>query len=284
MIFDGKEFARLKEARLKQTVDELRSQGIVPKLVSVLADNSRETELYVSLKAKFAERIGAAYDIHHFDGAATENIIEDIEKANQDPSVHGIMVQLPVYDEARIVAAIDPSKDVDCLTPENLGLIMAGTPRFLPATVRAVVEIVQSAKCKVQSSGGEKWLPGENVCIIGASIIVGKPLAVLLSDAGATVTICRSTTQNLTDFTRKADILVAATGVAELVKKEMVKLGAVVIDVGISKLLRGGKFRVVGDVDPRALERTSFFTPVPGGVGPVTVACLFENLVENLSA
>ncbi len=292
MIFDGKEFAGLKEARLKQAVDEFRVQGIAPKLVSILADNSRETELYVSLKAKFAERIGAAYNVHHFDGAATKEIVEDIQKANQDASVQGIMVQLPVYDEARIVAAIDPSKDVDCLTPENLGLIMAGTPRFLPATVRAVVEIIKSAilrqssghKLKVQSLGDEKWLAGVNVCIIGASIIVGKPLAVLLSDAGATVTICRSTTQNLTDFTRKADILVAATGVAELVKKEMVKLEAVVIDVGISKLLRGGKFRVVGDVDPRALERTSFFTPVPGGVGPVTVACLFENLVENLSA
>lgn len=276
MIFDGKAFAQLKEARLKQSVEELRGKGIVPKLVSILADNSPESRLYVSLKEKFSQRVGAIFEIHHFDGTATKKIVEDVLKANQDPQVQGIMVQLPVVDEEEIVRAIDPIKDIDCLTPENLGLIVGGTPRFLPATVKAVVEIAREAMGEVK---GEKWLAGMNVCIIGASIIVGKPLAILLSDTGATVTICRSTTQNLADFTRKADILISATGVTDLIKKEMVKLRGVVIDVGISKLLRGGKFRVVGDVDPQVLERTAFFTPVPGGVGPVTVACLFENLL-----
>jgi len=140
---------------------------------------------------------------------------------------------------------------------------------------------VQNAKRKTQDEEPKnKWLARENVCIIGASIIVGKPLAILLSDAGATVTLCRSTTQNLPEHTRKADILVSATGAVDLVKKEMVKEGAVVIDVGISELLREGKFRVVGDVDEEVVGKTSFLTPVPGGVGPVTVACLFENLLQ----
>jgi methylenetetrahydrofolate dehydrogenase (NADP+)/methenyltetrahydrofolate cyclohydrolase len=250
-------------------------------MVSLLADKSPETRLYVSLKAKFAEKVGVIYEVHEFDGGETAEIIADIKRANQDSSVQAIMVQLPVVNEAEIIAAISPEKDVDCLTPANLGLILSGQPRVLPATVKAVMEILRSAQ--EEEAGKEvenKWLTGQNVVIIGASVIVGKPLTILLSDLGATVTICRSRTTNLTGVARQADILISATGVAGLVTKEMVKPGAKVIDVGISKLLRGGKFRVLGDVEKAALERASFFTPVPGGVGPVTVACLFENLLE----
>lgn len=288
MIFDGKIFSQLKEVKLEEEVAALQAKGITPKLIDILADNSPESKLYATLKEKFAKKIGVNFEIHHFDGSATEQVIADVQKANEDASVHGVMIQLPVTDEEKIVAAIDPLKDVDCLTPENLGLIMTRRPRFLPATVRAVVDIIKEAKNYLPESGRltdeNKWLAGKNVVIIGASIIVGKPLAILLSDAGATVTICRSTTTNLSEFTLNADILVSATGAMELVKKEMVKRGAAVIDVGISKLLRDGKFRIVGDVDQAVSEKTSFLTPVPGGVGPVTVACLFENLVENLLA
>lgn len=290
MIFDGKKFAKEKEISLKSKVEDLRKRGITPKLVSILADNSPESALYVSLKAKFAQRIGVIFDVHHFDNERTEVIINDIKKVNADPSVHGVMVQLPVVDEEKILTEISPEKDVDCLSEENLGLILIGRPRFLPATVKAVIEILRSGKCEVGSvSGGgdgkwgNKWLAGENVCIIGASIIVGKPLAIVLSDAGATVTLCRSTTQNLTEYTQKADILVSATGAIDLVKKDMVKEGAIVIDVGISKLLREGKFKVVGDVSEEVWGKPSFLTPVPGGVGPVTVACLFENLLQAAS-
>ena len=281
MIFDGKKFAKEKERVLKRKVEALRQKGVRPKLVSILADDSKESALYVFLKAKFAQQIGVIFDIHQFAvGTKTKEIVAGIQKANADSSVHGIMIQLPVENQGEILQAISPAKDVDCLTEENLGLIVIGKPRFLPATVKAVMEIVKYALGHLgHMFEEEKWLRGKTICIIGASIIVGKPLSIILSDLGATVIICRSTTGKLAEFTQKADVLVSATGAIDLVKKEMVKTGAIVIDVGISKLLRDGKFRVVGDVSKDVLEKTSFLTPVPGGVGPVTVACLFENLL-----
>ncbi|MGI5826218.1 MAG: bifunctional 5,10-methylenetetrahydrofolate dehydrogenase/5,10-methenyltetrahydrofolate cyclohydrolase [Patescibacteria group bacterium] len=283
MIFDGKEFARQKEERLKLQVEALKAQGITPKMVSILADNSPETALYVSLKSKFAEKIGALYDVHRFDGGETQRIIEFIKEQNKNPSVHGIMVQLPVINENQILQAITPEKDADCLTAENLGKVLLGEPRLLPATVKATADIIKFAIEHLEGAQKEEdWLAGKNVCIIGASIIVGKPLAIYLSDLGATVTICHSKTENLPEFTKKADVVVSATGVTDLVTVDMVKYGAIVIDVGISKLLRGGKFRVMGDVDPKVVEKTAFLSPVPGGVGPVTVASLFENLLSLL--
>jgi methylenetetrahydrofolate dehydrogenase (NADP+)/methenyltetrahydrofolate cyclohydrolase len=281
MIFDGKEFARKKEEKLKLEVEALKARGIVPKLVSILADNTPETALYVSIKAKFAEKIGVIYDVHRFDGGETSRIVRFIREQNQDPSVHGIMVQLPVINEDQILEVIDPDKDVDCLTEENLGRILFGKPRIFPATVKAAADIIRFATEYLEGIPREdKWLAGKKVCIIGASIIVGKPLAIYLSDLRATVTVCRSKTGNLSEFTKKADIIVSATGITDLVTIDMVKYGAIVIDVGISKLLRGGKFRVMGDVDPKVAEKTAFLTPVPGGVGPVTVASLFENLLQ----
>ena len=281
MLFEGKKFAKEKERVLKRKVEALRQKGVRPKLVSILADDSKESALYVFLKAKFAQQIGVIFDIHQFAvGTKTKEIVAGIQKANADSSVHGIMIQLPVENQGEILQAISPAKDVDCLTEENLGLIVIGKPRFLPATVKAVMEIVKYALGHLgHMFEEEKWLRGKTICIIGASIIVGKPLSIILSDLGATVIICRSTTGKLAEFTQKADVLVSATGAIDLVKKEMVKTGAIVIDVGISKLLRDGKFRVVGDVSKDVLEKTSFLTPVPGGVGPVTVACLFENLL-----
>lgn len=284
MIFDGKAFAKEKEHQLKKQVEELAQKGVTPKLVSILADDSKESALYVSIKEKFAQRIGAIFEIHKFGvGIPKEEIIADIKKANSDSSVHGIMIQLPVENQEDILPSILPEKDVDCLTENNLGLILIGKPKFLPATVKAVMEIITYALGHLgHMFGEEKWLAGKNICIVGASIIVGKPLSILLSDLGATVTLCRSTTQELHEFTSKADILISATGAIELIKEDMVKKDAIVIDVGISKLLREGKFRVVGDVSEDVMLKASFLTPVPGGVGPVTVACLFENLLKTI--
>lgn len=287
IIFDGKAHALIKREECKRRVLALKEKGVFPKMVTILGDESSENELYASMKGKFAKEVGIEFLVHRFKITdKAEKIIKDIKEVNFDFSVHGLMVQLPI-PEPFVLESIDPKKDVDCLTSENLGLLMKGRPRFLPATVKAVLEIIHNSKFKMQNYsskfkifGNEKWLAGETVCIVGASGIVGKPLAMVLSDAGATITVCRSTTKNLHDFTKNADILISATGAPELINEEMVKEKAVVIDVGISRLLRDGRYRVVGDVHSKVAKKTSFLTPVPGGVGPVTVACLFENLLD----
>lgn len=287
VIFDGKKFAHHLENELREKADGLRKKGVVPKMVSILADNSPESSLYVSLKEKFAQRIGVGFEIHRFLEAEenqTERVIEDIKKANNNPLIQGIMIQLPAPNSEKIISAIAPEKDIDCLTPENLGLVLEGRPRFLPATVKAVLEIIKRIDGFMSEDEEKKFLAGRDICIVGASIIVGKPLAIILSDFGGTVTLCRSTTRSLVEYTKRADILISATGSPELISGQMIKNGAAVIDVGISKLLREGKYRVVGDVAKTAYEVASFLTPVPGGVGPVTVACLFENLLDNIIA
>lgn len=301
MIFDGKKFAIEKEVKLR---NKLRSDSKIKlKLVSILIGENPESELYVNLKKKAAERVGIEMEILRFEiEIKIEKIVEQINKLNSDSLVHGIMVQLPLpekYQERKeeILGAIEPRKDVDCLTPENLGLVMMGKPRFLPATVRAVLEILNLALNKpiitnYQLLITERWLAGKDISVVGASEIVGKPLAMLLSELGATVTLCRSTTSNLIDFTKKADILISAVGIPGLIKKEMVKKGAVVVDVGVTKLKvhipkefpegNSEKLKVVGDVDEEVREVAGFLTPVPGGVGPVTVVSLLENLTEKI--
>lgn len=280
MIFKGKEFAAEKEKKLRVKVSQLRRRGIIPKMAVILVGNNPESELYVSLKEKFARRIGVDFELRKFEeSVSAERVIEEICNLNNDAGVHGIMIQLPLPGkfatrEMGILAAIVPTKDVDCLTPENLGLLMMGKPRFLPATVRAVADQIADLK-------------GTNICVVGASNIVGKPLAMHLKNLGATVTICDEYTKNLAEFTRRAEILVSATGAPGLIKKEMVKKGAMVIDVGIKKYkmhpaVGGTKFKIMGDVDLKVTEVAGFVTPVPGGVGPVTVACLFENLLEAI--
>jgi len=305
-IFNGKQFAAKKEAVLKAKVAVLKQKGQTPKLVSFLAGENPESELYTRLKKEAAGRIGIDFEVKKFtDSVAPEEFIREIEKVNQDTSVQGIMVQLPLpkkfeirNSKFEILGAIAPSKDVDGLTPENLGLVMLEKPRFLPATVKAVMEIIKGvilgSEATPESDPGQvrtmdpgqarmtdgKWLKGESVCLVGASEMVGKPLAMILSAAGATVTLCRSTTKNLAEFTRQADILISATGVPGLIKKEMVKEKAIVVDVGIKKV----EGRILGDVEKEVAGVASFMTPVPGGVGPVTVVSLLENLVETISS
>ena len=193
------------------------------------------------------------------------------------------MVQLPITEPLPILKAISPEKDIDCLTPENLGMVMKGEPRFLPAAVKATIEILKEAVVlKREEKETDHWLSGKNVCIVGASEIIGKPLSMVLSDLGATVVLCRTTTKDLSVFTKEADILIPATGSPSLINAEMVSKKTIVIDVGISRLLREGRYRVMGDVEPEVAEHCSFITPVPGGVGPVTVVCLFENLLDAI--
>jgi len=295
MLFDGRKFALEKEILLKEKLSHIK--GTDPKmglkLSSILIGDNPESELYLKLKGKAAARMGIDFELVRFnEECEVDEVVEKIKRLNQDPKVKGIMVQLPLPEKwevgsgkLEILGSIEPRKDVDCLTSENLGLLMMGKPRFLPATVRAVLEILNVAQNKplitnYQLLITERWLAGKNACIIGASEIVGKPLVMVLSELGATVTLCRSTTKNLAEFTKKADILVSATGVPSLVKKDMVKKGAVVVDVGISMSnVKCQMSNVRGDVQKNVAEVASFLTPVPGGVGPVTVVCLFENLL-----
>lgn len=277
-IFDGRKFAQEKEKLLAKKVADFKAKtGITPKLVSIVVGSNPASHLYLKHKQQSALRIGIAFEKIEFpENAQAEEIIRKIREKNQDKKTHGIMVQLPLPEELRVTGCglrvldtINPEKDVDCLTQDNFDLLEKGKPRFLPATVKAVIEVIRETRHEIR---------GVNVCVAGASKIVGKPLAIMLSNMGASVTVCRSKTTDLAEQTKKADILISATGVPSLIKPEMVKTGAVVIDVGSPK----------GDVDPStgstALTtsplRASFFTPVPGGVGPVTIVCLMENTLQ----
>lgn len=257
IIFNGKEFARKKELQLKKEVNKLKKQGITPKLVSVLVGDNPASTMYVSLKKKAAERIGDILDVRNWkQDAGYGNLIEEIKKLNKDKSIHGIMVQLPLPADLKVhtkevVEAIDPKKDVDGLRDDS---------PFLHATAKAIVQIIKVANADVS----------KKVCVIGAHGMVGRPLVKELKREGYEVSECHSTTKDLKDRTLAADILVSATGQNNLIKVDMVKDGAIVIDVGSPK----------GDIDFESVsKRAAFITPVPGGVGPVTIVSLLDNLL-----
>jgi len=267
VIFDGKKLAAEKEKILAKKVAEFKkATGIRPKLVAVMVGENEASKIYLRKKSQASKRVGIEMETFKLDKA--EELINLIREKNKDKKTHGIMIQLPMEmqnSKFKILSAINPLKDVDCLTPENFGLLVMGKPRFLPATVKAILEIIEFSNYQIAN------LRGTNVCVVGASNIVGKPLALHLSNLGATLTICRSKTKNLEKYTRQADLLISATGVPKLIKKDMVKKGAVVIDVGSP----------VGDVDFENVSKiASFITPVPGGVGPLTVVCLLENVFQ----
>jgi len=275
VIFDGQKFAQDKEKVLQWEFEKLTKKGCSLKLISILVGQDPASRLYVSLKEKAANRIGVVFEKQEFsENVDAKELTDFIKNQNNDSSVGGIMVQLPLpvaFDDNKtmtILREIAPQKDVDCLTPENLGLLMIGKSRVLPATVRGIWEILGEAGIN------EETIVGKNVCILGRSDIVGKPLANLLINRGATVTVGHRQTKNLSCITKRADIIISATGSPNLVKGEMVKEGAVVIDVGSPK----------GDVDFNSVvKKASFITPVPGGVGPMTVVSLLENFLDLAS-
>ena len=271
VIFDGKKFAQDKEEILRQEFKKLAEKGYFLKLVSILIGQDPASRLYISLKEKAANRVGIVFKKQEFpEDVDVRELADFIKSQNNDSGVRGIMVQLPLPAAfnnkiVTILKGIAPQKDVDCLTPKNLGLLMMGKSRVLPATVRGIWEILGKAGIN------EKTIVGKNVCVLGRSDIVGKPLANLLINRGATVTVCHRQTKDLTCLTGEADVIVSATGAPNLVKGEMVKEGAIVIDVGSPK----------GDVDfDSVIKKASFITPVPGGVGPMTVISLLENFLD----
>jgi methylenetetrahydrofolate dehydrogenase (NADP+)/methenyltetrahydrofolate cyclohydrolase len=273
-IIDGKAIAAWIREDLGVQVEKfLKETSVTPHLVAMLVGDDPASAVYVRNKQKACEKAGIKSTLHRLSADTSQaELLNLVQQCNNEKDVHGILVQLPLpkqIDETAILDAVSPLKDVDAFHPENVGLLVQGRPRFLPCTPHGVqILLVESAT----------QIEGAHVVVLGRSEIVGKPMAVMLmqkSDAAnATVTVCHSRTRNLTEIMRTADILIAAIGLPKFVTQEMVKPGAVVIDVGINRV--DGK--LVGDVDFEAVsEVASAITPVPGGVGPMTIAMLLKN-------
>lgn len=275
-IIDGKKIAEKMKAELKSEVLALAKNGIVPGLAVVLVGGDSASQIYVRNKERVAQELGINSQVIKLaDSISQEELEDEIEKLNQDKNIHGFLVQLPLpahLDEKRILDMINPEKDVDCFHPENVGRLCAGNPRFLPCTPAGILELLKQNNVEIS---------GKKAVIVGRSNIVGKPLALMLLAENATVTICHSKTENLKTETLQADILISATGHAKLITKDMVKKGATVIDVGMN---RDNKNKLTGDVDFSGVSKVaSMITPVPGGVGPMTVAMLMKNVIKILN-
>ena len=271
-ILDGKAFANLLGQNLKEKVKKLKDEGITPHFCVINIGDDPASKIYVRTKKRRAEKMGIIQDIYQMSAdTKQEEALALIDKLNADPAINGLMVQLPApkqIDADALLERIDPNKDVDGLTPANIGHLWMGNHFVEPATAEGIIALLKHYEIPLE---------GKNVVIIGRSNIVGKPLAALMLEQNATVTIAHSRTKNLGEITKKADVLVSATGQAFLVKADMVKDGAVVVDVGMNHV--NGK--LVGDVDfDKVKEKTSYITPVPGGVGPLTVQFLMEAVVK----
>jgi methylenetetrahydrofolate dehydrogenase (NADP+)/methenyltetrahydrofolate cyclohydrolase len=281
VIIDGKAAARKIRERVREGTRRLREEGIVPCLAVILAGEDPASLSYVAAKERALEEAGmAGRDIRLPGESAEGELLSRIAELNADPAVHGILVQLPLpphIREDRVITAIDPAKDVDGFHPVSVGNLVLGRPGFLPCTPHGVLTLLRELEIPTA---------GAHAVILGRSQIVGKPLANLLCrrDVNATVTLCHTGTRNLAAHAREADILIAAVGKPRLVGPEMVKPGAVVIDVGVNRVADGDAkkgYRLCGDVDFSAVaEKASYITPVPGGVGPMTIAMLIQNVLE----
>jgi methylenetetrahydrofolate dehydrogenase (NADP+)/methenyltetrahydrofolate cyclohydrolase len=263
---DGKRLAERIRARVAEDVAALGGVG----LTTVLVGDDLASDIYIRLKHKAAVEAGfCAVDLRLPASTGEDELLAKVAELNAENETHAVLVQLPLpdgIDEERVIRAIDPAKDVDGLHPTNAGELFHGRPSIVPATPRGVMALLAEYDIDVE---------GAEAVVVGRSEIVGKPAAQLLEQANATVTICHSRTRELGAHTRAADILVVATGRPSLVTADMVKPGATVIDVGMNRTDEG----LVGDVDPAASEVAGYLTPVPGGVGPMTIACLLENAV-----
>ncbi len=283
-IIDGKQIAAGMRAELKAEVEKLKQAGIVPGLGVILVGEDPASQSYVTAKERACEEIGIYSDDNRLPADTSQwDLMTLIDRMNSDPRIHGILIQLPLpkhLDESQILLEIAPQKDVDGFHPMNVGKMVAGQKAFLPCTPHGVVQLLLRSGVKIE---------GAHVVIVGRSNIVGKPLANMLiqkSPTGnATVTVCHTRTKNLAGHTLQADILIAAAGSPNAITANMVREGAVVIDVGINRVEDASKkcgFRLVGDVDfEKVREKAGLITPVPGGVGPMTITMLLYNTVES---
>jgi methylenetetrahydrofolate dehydrogenase (NADP+)/methenyltetrahydrofolate cyclohydrolase len=277
-LLDGKSLAQTMQAETAAAVRLfLQQHGMRPGLAAVLVGENPASQIYVRNKRKACEKVGIESWLHELPATTTQTeLLNVVQRLNADPAVHGILVQLPLprqIDEPAIIRAVSPLKDIDGFGPENLGLLTAGYPRYLPCTPHGVQQLLLRNKIAIE---------GAHVVIVGRSNIVGKPLALILvqkaAGANATVTVCHSRSRGLADITRRGDIVIVAIGQAGFLKADMVPPGAVVVDVGMNRLPDG---KLAGDVDFDAVSQVaSAITPVPGGVGPMTITMLLVNTLE----
>jgi len=279
-LIDGKAIAAQIRLEIKDQVDKLLSQDIHPCLAVILVGDDPASRTYVNAKQEAGRKVGIRINRHDLKEDISEpELIQLIKMLNDDPDVHGILVQLPLpahIGESHIIAAISPQKDVDGFHPYNVGRLVTGMDTLVSCTPYAVSQLI--SRSGIQTAG-------KHVVIVGRSNIVGKPLLNMLVQkakyANSTVTVCHSRTENIKNHTLQADILIAAIGHARFITADMIKPGAIVIDVGINRIEEGGRKRLVGDVDfDQASGVASMITPVPGGVGPMTVAMLMKNVVK----
>ena len=282
-IIKGSEVAKQIREELKQEIAELKEKhNVVPGLVTILVGEDPASQVYVGAKEKTSEALGIYSERHDLPAdTSEEDLLALVDKLNKDPKIHGILVQLPLpkhIDTTRVLYAIDPKKDVDGFHPVNLGKLMIGEPDYIPCTPHGIWQLL--IRSGVQIEGAE-------VVVVGRSNIVGKPIANILlqkqKNANATVTICHTRTRDMAFHTKRADIIIAAAGKAKAITADMVKEGVVVIDVGVNQIgtTADGKRILAGDVDYEAVkEKASAITPVPGGVGPMTITMLMLNTVR----
>ncbi len=273
-LLDGKAVSRIVRDDVKERVDKLKARGIQPRLDAIVASQDPASLAYVAMKQKWCAEAGIISESFSVSAGTTqEELLDKIREINANPAVHGVLLQHPLpphLDEQAALIALGPEKDADGLTPQSLGRLVCDLPGFKCATPLGMMKLLNHYNIDVS---------GKNAVVIGRSVILGKPAALMLLQRNATVTIAHSKTKNLADICRTADILVAAVGRAEMVKGDWIKSGAVVLDAGYNKV--DGRKGDVGDVEfEGAAERASYITPVPGGVGPMTVASLMSNAVD----
>ena len=281
-VLSGKDTAVAVYASFKNRLDILSKKGIIPGLCVILVGDNPASQIYVKTKSKKLQSLGLRSKNIYLNNDVSQNeLIQTINGLNQDSNYHGILVQMPLpshIDSQLIINSIDPTKDVDGFHPENVGWLSIGKPRFIPCTPKGIMKIFKHYNIE---------LSGKDIVVIGRSNIVGRPMSILVSSNGewsnGTCTICHSRTKNLEQYTRNADVVISAIGKPNYLKADMIKKGSIIIDVGINRVEAENDkgYKIIGDVDYNSvIDKVSFITPVPGGVGPMTIAMLVENTIE----
>ena len=281
-VLSGKDTAVAVYASFKNRLDILSKKGIIPGLCVILVGDDPASQIYVKTKSKKLQSLGLRSKNIYLNNDVSQNeLIQTINGLNQDSNYHGILVQMPLpshIDSQEIINSIDSTKDVDGFHPENVGWLSIGKPRFIPCTPKGIMKIFKHYNIE---------LSGKDIVVIGRSNIVGRPMSVLVSSNGewsnGTCTICHSRTKNLEQYTRNADVVISAIGKPNYLKADMIKKGSIIIDVGINRVEAENDkgYKIIGDVDYNSvIDKVSFITPVPGGVGPMTIAMLVENTIE----